>query len=46
MVLVERGLKQDIKAHVDVEFAVTGVHATIRAPLNANAASSIPTTES
>jgi two-component system CheB/CheR fusion protein len=46
MILIERGLKQDIKAHVDVEFAMTGVHARIRAPLNANAASSIPTTES
>jgi two-component system CheB/CheR fusion protein len=34
MVLVERGLRQDMGAEVSVEFAPTGVTASVRAPLN------------
>jgi two-component system CheB/CheR fusion protein len=33
MTLIERGLKQDMSAEVDLEFAATGVKARIRAPL-------------
>ncbi len=37
MTLIERGLKQDMGAQVDVEFAETGVRACLRAPLSAPA---------
>jgi len=35
MMLIERGLKQDMSAEVDVEFAAKGVRARFRAPLRA-----------
>jgi two-component system CheB/CheR fusion protein len=38
MTLIERGLKQDMSAQVEIDFAITGVHATVRAPLAARAA--------
>ena len=37
MMLIERGLKQDMSADVTVEFPATGVRATVRAPLLAQA---------
>jgi two-component system, chemotaxis family, CheB/CheR fusion protein len=36
--LIERGLKQDMSATINVEFAVEGVRATVRAPLSASLA--------
>jgi two-component system CheB/CheR fusion protein len=33
MTLIERGLSQDMSAQVEIDFAETGVHATLRAPL-------------
>jgi two-component sensor histidine kinase len=38
MTLIERGLEQDMSAQVEIDFAVTGVHATVRAPLAPQAA--------
>jgi two-component system CheB/CheR fusion protein len=38
MMLIERGLSQDMSAQVEIDFAVTGVHATLRAPLPPQAA--------
>ncbi len=35
MTLIERGLRQDVAAEVAVEFATTGVHARVRAPVAA-----------
>jgi hypothetical protein len=35
MMLIERGLKQDMAAEVDLEFDTAGVKATLRAPLPA-----------
>jgi two-component system CheB/CheR fusion protein len=34
MTLIERGLKQDMLAEVDIAFPATGVQATVRAPLH------------
>ncbi len=38
LVLIERGLRQDMSATVEVEFAVEGVRATVHAPLGGPAA--------
>jgi two-component sensor histidine kinase len=38
MTLIERGLRQDMSAQVEIDFAATGVHATLRAPLPPQAA--------
>ena len=38
MTLIERGLKQDMGAQVELEFAASGVRACLRAPLSAPAA--------
>ncbi len=44
MVLIERGLKQDMAALVHVDFAVEGVRATLKAPLRSVGAIQIPAT--
>ena len=44
MTLIERGLKQDMGALVQVNFAVEGVTATLKAPLRAVEALQAPET--
>ncbi|HEX4260447.1 MAG TPA: CheR family methyltransferase, partial [Acetobacteraceae bacterium] len=44
MTLIERGLKQDMSAQVEMEFAAEGVRATLRAPLQTRTATKVPKT--
>ncbi len=44
MTLIERGLKQDMSAQVEIEFAAEGVRATLRAPLQTGTATKVPKT--